>query len=241
MRRFRRHFSAAATALSIALIPACSAGPGGSSGPVPDPSTPAQATARLLPPGKTAGFQVLRANVPAKPVKARPFTPPHGSIDHVCTFLSSPSYFTPSPSAGAGESFALPRQQQRQYLPLPPSWFEWIDAYPGTEAAGIVKALPALIGKCGHFVFANGAIGSVKIPAREAVVPLPGYGGQALYVSVRLLSGVPGKFWADDWIVIRSDRTLIFIDGQYVRPVGSAQDRMTLRLVKEAWHHYSAA
>jgi hypothetical protein len=81
----------------------------------------------------------------------------------------------------------------------------------------------------------------VKIPAREAVVPFPGYGSQALYVSVRLLSGVPGKFWADDWIVIRSGRTLIFIDGQYVRPVGNAQDRMTLQLVKEAWHHYSAA
>jgi hypothetical protein len=86
-----------------------------------------------------------------------------------------------------------------------------------------------------------GAIGSVQIPAREAAVPLPGHGSQALYVSVRLLSGVPGKFWADDWIVMRSDRTLIFIDGQYVRPMGTAQDRMTLQLAKEAWHRYSAA
>ena len=34
---------------------------------------------------------------------------------------------------------------------------------------------------------------------------------------------------------------MIFIDGQYVRPVGNTQDRMTLQLVKEAWHHYSAA
>ena len=241
MRRFRRHFFAVATALGITLIPACSSGTAGGSPPVPDPSTSAQAIARLLAPGKTAGFQVLRANVPGKPVKAQPFAPPHGSLDHVCTFLSSPSYFTPSPSAGAGESFALPRQQQRQYLPLPPSWFEWIDAYPGTEAAGIVRALPALIGKCGHFVFANGTTGSVRIPAREAAVPLPGYGSQALYVSVRLMSGVPGKFWADDWIVIRSDRTLIFIDGQYVRPIRTAQDRMTLQLAREAWQHYSAA
>jgi hypothetical protein len=37
------------------------------------------------------------------------------------------------------------------------------------------------------------------------------------------------------------DRTLIFIDGQYVRPIGTAQDRMTLQLAKEAWHRYSAA
>jgi hypothetical protein len=82
---------------------------------------------------------------------------------------------------------------------------------------------------------------SLRIPAREAVAPLPGFGNQALYVSVRLLSKVPGKFWADDWIVVRSDRTLIFIDGQYVRPVGNAHDRETLQLAKEAWHHYSAA
>jgi hypothetical protein len=78
--------------------------------------------------------------------------------------------------------------------------------------------------------------------ARRALPGRPGRpGSQALYVSVRLLSGVPGKFWADDWIVIRSGRTLIFIDGQYVRPIGSAQDRMTLQLAREAWQHYSAA
>jgi hypothetical protein len=90
-------------------------------------------------------------------------------------------------------------------------------------------------------VFLNGATGSVKIRASEAVAALPGFGNQALYVSVRLCSGAPGKFWADNWIVIRSDRTLIFIDGQYVRPVSNAQDRMTLQLAKEAWHRYSAA
>ena len=51
---------------------------------------------------------------------------------------------------------------------------------------------------------------------------------------------VPGRFWADDWVVIRPDRTLIFIDGKYVRPVRNAHDRVTLRLAREAWHRYSA-
>ncbi len=55
------------------------------------------------------------------------------------------------------------------------------------------------------------------------------------------LSTVPGRFPADDWNVIRADRALIDIDGQYVRPVGNAYDLLTLQLAKEAWHHYSAA
>ena len=128
--------------------------------------------------------------------------------------------------------------QQRRYQPLPPTWFEWIDVYPGTEAAGIVKALPQLIGRCGHFVFRGGG---ATLQAHEAVAPLHGFGDQAFYVSVRLLSTVPGRFSADDWIVIRSDRTLIWIDGQYVRPPANGRDRMTLQLAQDAWRRYSAA
>jgi len=41
--------------------------------------------------------------------------------------------------------------------------------------------------------------------------------------------------------VIRSDRTLIWIDGQYVRPPANGRDRMTLQLAQDAWHRYSAA
>jgi hypothetical protein len=89
-------------------------------------------------------------------------------------------------------------------------------------------------------VFANGGISPVTIPARESVAPMSGIGDQALYISVRLPSQVPGRFWADDWIVIRSDRTLIFIEGRYVRSVGNAQDPMMLQLAREAWHRYSA-
>jgi hypothetical protein len=231
-----RHFFAAAAVLCITLIPACSSGTAPGSSSVPDPSSSAQATARLLAPGKTRGFLVLRADAPGNPVKAAPFVPPHGSLDHVCMLQMSPQLFTPSPSVGTGESLSLPVAEQRRYLPLPPTWFELIDVYPGTEAAGIVKALPALIGKCGHFAF---AASGVNIPAHESVAPLAGYGDQALYVSVRLSAA--GKSFADDWIVIRSDRTLIFIDGQYVRPAGNAQDRMTLQLAREAWHRYSSA
>jgi hypothetical protein len=231
-----RYFFAAAAVVCITLIPACSSvtAPGPSA--VPDPSSSAQATARLLAPGKTPGFLVLRADAPGNPAKAAPFVAPHGSLDHVCMLQMSPQLFMPSPAVGTGESLSLPVREQRRYLPLPPSWFELIDVYPGTEAAGIVKALPALIGKCGHFAFGTGG---VNTPARESVTPLAGYGDQALYVSVRLFSKAPGKFWADDWIVIRSDRTLIFIDGQYVRPAGNARDRMTLQLAREAWQRYS--
>ena len=222
-------------AFGVVLIAGCSSGQGQGT---TDPSTTAQANARLLPPGKTPGFLPYRANVPSRPVKAKPFVPPGGSADHACSYLISPALFRPSGSVGVGESISLAIRQQRQYQPLPPTWFEWIDVYPGTEAAGIVKALPQLIGRCGHFVFRGGG---ATLQAHEAVAPLHGFGDQAFYVSVRLLSTVPGRFSADDWIVIRSDRTLIWIDGQYVRPPANGRDRMTLQLAQDAWHRYSAA
>lgn len=241
MRRPCRQSLATAAVLGITLIPACSSGIAGGPAPVANPATAAEATARLLAPAKMTGFWVTRVDVPYRPVKAQPFVPPRGSLSRVCTTFSTPPYFIPSTSASAGEAFFLPRQEQRRYRPFPPWWSEWIYAYPGTEAAGIVTALPGLIGKCGHFVFANGGISPVTIPAHESVAPLPGFGDQALYVSVRLPAGLPGRFWADDWVVIRSDRTLIFIEGKYVGPVGSAHDTTTLQLAKEAWHRYSAA
>jgi hypothetical protein len=177
-------------AFGVALIAGCSSGHSQGQGTA-DPSTTAQANARLLQPGKTPGFLPLRANVPSRPVKAQPFVPPGGSTDHACTSLITPQLFRPSGSVDVGESISLAIRLQRRYLPLPPTWFEWMDVYPGTEATGIVKALPQLIGRCGHFVFRGGG---ATLQAHEAVAPLHGLGDQALYVSVRLLSTEPGRF-----------------------------------------------
>jgi hypothetical protein len=232
----RRDALVVMAALAATLITSCSVAQSGAAHPsATDPRTVAQASDRLLPSGKTPGFLILRANTNNQAGPAKPFLPPQGSTNRACSMLTSPALFIPGGSVGVGESIALDHQQQRRYMPLPPSWFEWIDVYPGTEAAGIVKGLPSLLGRCGQFTFVG------KTPARETAAQLPGFGDQALYVSVRLLSSVPGRFSADDWIVIRSDRTLIWIDGQYVRPPANGRDQTTLQLAQDAWHRYLAA
>jgi hypothetical protein len=237
--RSRRAFAArlvpVVAALGAVLIAGCSSGQGQGT---TDPSTSAQANARLLQFGKTPGFVPGRGmHAQSGPAKAKPFVPPRGSTDHVCNDLTSPELFRPGGSVDVGESITLPIRQQPRYLPIPPWWFEWMDVYPGTEAAGIVKALPQLIGRCTHFVFRGGG---ATLRAHEAVAPLRGLGDQALYVSVRFLSTAPGRFSADDWVVIRSDRTLIWIGGQSVRPPANGRDRLTLQLTRDAWHRYSA-
>lgn len=233
--RSRRDVFVAMAAVTATLITGCSGQSVGTHPPVAAPRTLADANARLLPPGKAPGFLILRGNMHNRAGTAKPFVPPRGSTNRACTVLTSPPLFFPSASVDVGESVSLDRQQQRRYLPLPPSWFEWIGVYPGTEAAGIVRELPALVGKCGHFLFIG------KIPAQEAAAPLAGFGDQALYVTVRLLTGTAGQFSADDWLVIRSGRTLIWIDGQYVRPPANGRDQMTLQLAQDAWHRYLAA
>jgi hypothetical protein len=127
------------------------------------------------------------------------------------------------------------------YGPFAPSWFEGIDVYPGTEAAAMVTKLTTLIGKCAHFLMAA-APGSAPVPAGEAAAPLSGLGDQALYVTVRARTPTSGLFQAHDWIVIRSDRTLIWIDDQSIaaEAVGKGHDQLTLRLAQDAWRHFSA-
>jgi hypothetical protein len=234
--RSRRDVFVVMVAFGATLIASCSAGQSGTAPrPVADPLTLAQANARLLPPGKTRGFLVLRGNMHNRAGTAKPFAPPQGSTNRACTILTSPPLFFPNASVDVGESISLAMPSEQRYLAQPPSWFEWIGVYPGTEAAGIVRALPSLIGTCGHFLFIG------KIPAQEAAAPLPGFGDQALYISVRLQSSVPGQTSADDWIVIRSGHTLIWIDGQYVRPPAKGRDPTTMQLAQDAWRRYSAA
>ena len=78
--------------------------------------------------------------------------------------------------------------------------------------------------------------------ASEAATPLSDLGDQALYVTVRVRTPTPDLFQAHDWIVIRSDRTLIWIDDQSIaaEAVGKAHDQLTLRLARDAWRHFSA-
>jgi hypothetical protein len=242
MPRSCRLPSVALAALSLALITACSAGgqPPAHVRAGADPATVAQVNARLLRSGVAPGFLPLRPpkQSDARSARDEPFAAPQGTTGHVCTLLMSPVLFAPSARIGSGQYISVANPQR--YGPIPPSWFEWIDVYPGTESSYILKTLPSLIGKCGHFMAHNSGAGPNAIPVREAASQLTGLGDQALYVSVRAHAAVPGGFLADDWVVIRSKHTLIWISGQNGTAASSGQDRLTLLLAHEAWRHFSA-
>ena len=68
-----------------------------------------------------------------------------------------------------------------------------------------------------------------------------GLGSDALYVTVRvpLRSSV---FQVLGWVLIRADRTLIWIvDQSSSSRSGTRRDALTLRLAEDAWHHYRSA
>jgi hypothetical protein len=116
-----------------------------------------------------------------------------------------------------------------------PSWFEYIDVYPGTNAAGTVKTLAALIGRCRHFQF---TYGDIPRSATEVAAQMPGLGSQALYVTVRVALR-PGAFQVLDWVLIRADQTLIWIvDNSSFSHAAIGTDALTLRLAQDAWRHY---
>jgi hypothetical protein len=225
-----------AAALGLTLITSCSSGTS-----VPDPSTVAQVRTRLLAPGTAPGFspQPAAQQIVQRSARARPFVPPRGTVNHVCSQLAAPTSFVPGAVLSGGQSIGTTHPQL--YGPFAPSWFEGIDVYPGTEAAAMVTKLTALIGKCAHFLMAAVA-GSAPVPASEAAASLSGLGDQALYVTVRARTPTSGLFQAHDWIVIRSDRTLIWIDDQSIaaEAVGKGHDQLTLRLAQDAWRHFSA-
>jgi len=149
--------------------------------------------------------------------------------------LAEPELIRPGGVLDTGE--VIDPADAKRYRLLAPSWFEYIDVYPGTMAAGLVNALPALIGRCGHFQFIPGAPAK-PLPATEVAAPMRGFGSQALYVTVRV-GGRSGTFVAFDWILIRSDRTLIWIvDRASLSRAGTGRDPLTLRLAHDAWRHY---
>ncbi len=225
-------------ALGLTLVTSCSSGAS-----VPDPSTVAQVKTGLLAPGMAPGFSPEPRTLQSaqRSATARPFVPPRGSADQVCSRLATPASFVPGAVLSSGQSVGTAHPQL--YGPFAPSWFEGIDVYPGTEAATMVTTLTTLIGRCGHFTLSAGGPGSAPAPASEAAALLPGLGDQALYVTVRVRTPTPGLFQAHDWIVIRSDRTLIWIDDQSIaaEAVGKGHDQLTLRLAQDAWRHFSAS
>lgn len=231
------------TALGIGLCGGCSSGgQPPARPPVADPSTVAQIDARLLARGTAPGFLPLvdHAEAGHRSAHAQRFVPPGGGTNQSCTQLAAPELFSPAGVLNTGEDIGV--ANARQYGPISPSWFEYIDVYPGAEAADIIGALPALIGRCKHFQFQNqGAPGTKPRPAVEAAAPLPGVGSQALYVTVRItLTG--GEFQVLDWVLIRSGHALIWVMDQssYSR-ADTGHDALTLRLAGDAWRHYSAA
>jgi hypothetical protein len=222
----------------VALITSCSSG---GHGPPPDPSTVAQVKARLLAPGMAPGFSPgPRGQQTAQRwARARPFVPPRGSAGQVCSQLAAPASFVPDAVLAAGQRIGAAHPQL--FGPFAPSWSEQIDVYPGSEAVTMVKALTALIGQCRHVWFQASAVGSAPAVASETATPLSGLGDQALYVAVRLPTPTPHLFQALDWVVIRSGRTLIWIDDRSgSQVVGTGHDQLTLRLARDAWHHFSA-
>ena len=227
----------AVAALGLALIASCSSGSS-----VSDPSTVAQVKTRLLAPGTAPGFapQARNLQTAQRSAKARPFVAPRGHADQVCSQLAAPASFVPGAALSSGQSIGVLHPQL--YGPFAPSWYEGIDVYPGAEAATMVKALTTLIGQCRHVSFQAGALGSPPASASETAAALFGLGDQALYVAVRLPTPTPHLFQALDWVVIRSGRTLIWIDDRSIasEAVGKGHEQLTLRLAQEAWRHFSA-
>jgi hypothetical protein len=226
------------TMLSVALSTGCSSGGQGRSNAPADPSTEAQINARLLARGTAPGFNEVRAGgVAERSAHVRPFAPPTGSLNSVCSKLASPELFRPAGLLDTGEGIVV--ANSKRYGALPPNWIEGIDVYPGTEAAGLVKTLAALIGRCGHFQFVGA--GAEPAPATEAAAPMRGLGTAALYVTVRVAIQ-PGAFQVLDWVLIRADRTVIWIaDQSSASRSGTGKDALTLRLAQDAWRHYRAA
>ena len=143
-----RLITLAVAALGLALITGCSSGSSAS-----DPSTVAQVKTRLLAPGTAPGFAPQPRNLQTaqRSARARPFVPPRGSAGQVCSQLAVPTSFVPNAVLTAGQHIGVVHPQL--FGPFAPSWSEQIDVYPGTEAANMVKALSALIGRCRHVSF----------------------------------------------------------------------------------------
>jgi hypothetical protein len=75
-----------------------------------------------------------------------------------------------------------------QHGPSPPAWFEYIDVYPGPEAAGLVKTLAALIQRWHRSRRADPAPG----PGRLAPLPdgIAGPRHAGMYLSNQVTSRV---------------------------------------------------
>jgi hypothetical protein len=199
--------------------------------------TVAQIKARLLTPATAPGFFFADEYAAARTGGAQAFTAPHGSTAQVCQQLMYPQgTFMPKPAVFGSQSVGA--HEPQNVSGGNPQWLQWISVYPQPEAADIVAAIPGVVGRCGHFTVS--AVGSPQT-IRTAVTPLPGLGDQAYYVRIRILWPEPGKFSADDWLVIRSGGTLLWLIGQNLKVTSMTKnDPQTLQLATDAWHKYSA-
>jgi hypothetical protein len=162
---------------------------------------------------------------------------PTGTVNHVCGQFTLLRVLLPASSLEAVQLIYI--ADPKKYA-LPPSWFEAIEVYPGSEAATVIAKLRQLAGNCRHFQWSQ-TLGSRSklLPAWIATNSLPGMGSAGLYIKVRI--GSPsGRQFALDWTVVRSGRTLIVINDFGSAAVGTADDPLTLQLTRDAWRRYAA-
>jgi hypothetical protein len=215
-----------------------SSGAGSSGGQprFPDPASVAQIGSRALGPRPEPGFVFLRPFKPSQSSTAKPFKPPTGTTDHVCSTLVGPFFFLPQPLLASSVT-VLP--QVKRSAPSPGNWFEYIGVYPAGQSARMEAQLRALLGRCGHFLWdlPNGP----AVSMHATVKSLPGIGDSTTYVSMRSISSPPGTpSLACDWVLIRSGNTLITLDEQgNDLPSENAPNPTMTKLVKDAWQRYA--
>jgi hypothetical protein len=202
---------------------------------IPDPVSIAQIEARTLGPEAEPGFAFFSSSKAIKSSTAMPFDPPTGTADHVCNALLLPNEFLPQPLLDSGVS-VFPRADRSS--PTAANWFEGVDAYPAGESLRMETQLRALLGRCGHFRWAVST--STPIYMRAIVKSLPGIGDSTTYVSIRIVNlppSTPTEAW--DWVLIRSDNTLVMLDDQgSLVPSVTAQNTIMMQLVNDAWQRY---
>ncbi|MBO0833954.1 MAG: hypothetical protein J2P28_00370 [Actinobacteria bacterium] len=88
---------------------------------------------------------------------------------------------------------------------------------------------------------ACGIVGRARRASQAAVHTATGLFA-SLYVTIRLTIQ-SGVFQVVDWVLIRADRTLIWVvafSGSIAR-TGTGRDPLTQRLAQDAWRHYRTA
>ena len=231
---------AAAAVLAACAGPLRPAPAGSKPAGVPVPHSVGQVKARLLGPGTAPGYKLPGASLlGASRSAAKPVVAPSGPASDVCARFLQPGNVLPTPSL---RGYGLIGVLNRAKYAFPPTWYEYLDVYPGTETTSILSEVNRLASGCGRFAWTDAtASGARRITSQVAVSPLSGLGGsggQALYVTARMLG--TGRTFAYDWVVIRSGRALLVVWDSGSVASGTGQDAATVQLARDAWQHYAA-